>query len=95
MDKFLAIFGLDRQDVKYAVRSFLLVFLPIFATAALGWLNELTQWSPGRPFPDYQPVAAAVVSATAAGLVAVFTLIVRGIEGKAGKAILRPNPPKK
>lgn len=90
----LALFGLTPQDVKYAVRNFILVFLPLFGTAALGWLNELTKWSPGRPFPDYQVLAAAAVTATAAGLVAAFTLLWRAVEGKLGKAMLRPNPPK-
>lgn len=91
----LALFGLDAQDVRYAVRSFLLVFVPTFSFAAIGWLNDLTQWAPGQPFPDAGVLAAAAVSATASGLVAVFTLVVRGLEGKAGKGILRPDPPRR
>lgn len=91
----LAVFGLDFQDVKYAIRSFLLAFFPLFIPGAMGWLNAWTQWAPGRPYPDFAPVAAALVAGVVAGVVAAFTLIVRGIEGKFGLALLRPNPPKK
>jgi hypothetical protein len=91
----LAFFGLEPQDVKYAIRSFLLAFFPLFIPGALGWLNDWTQWAPGRPYPDFAPVAAGLVAAVVAGVVAVFTLIVRGIEGKFGLALLRPNPPQR
>jgi hypothetical protein len=94
MTKFLAIFGLTTQDLKYALRSFIFSFLGLFIPGALGWLNDWTQWAPGRPYPDFAPLAAAAVAAVAGASVATVTLIVRGIEGKTGKAALRPNPPK-
>lgn len=91
----LLFFGLTPQDLKYAVRNFVLVFLPLFGTAALGWLHEWTQWAPGKPVPDYAPLAAAAVSGTAAGITAVFTVLWRAVEGKLGKGMLRPDPPKR
>jgi len=95
LTKFLAFFGLDVQDIKHVLRVWLFSFLGLFIPGALGWLHEWTQWSPGRPYPDFAPVAAAAVAAVAGASIAVVTLIVRGIEGKTGHALLRPNPPPK
>lgn len=93
--RFLLFFGLTKQDVLMAIRNFVLVFLPLFGTAALGWLNEWTKWAPGTPVPDWKPLAAAAVAGVAAGVVSAFTLLWRGVEGKLGKGFLRPNPPKR
>ena len=90
----LAVVGLTPQDVKYALRSWVFGFLGLFIPGALGWLNELTKWAPGRPFPDYQILAAAAVAAVAGASVALLTLIWRAVEGKTQKGFLRPNPPK-
>lgn len=94
MTRALAFFGLVPQDIKMAVRSAVFTFLGLFVPGALGWLNAWTQWAPGRPYPDFAPVAAAAVAGVAAGVTAVITLIWRAIEGKSGKGFLRPNPPK-
>lgn len=92
--KVLSVFGLVPADVKYAVRSFVFAFLGLFLPILLGWLNDWTQWAPGKPVPDLHALGAAAVSAVAGACVAVVTLVVRAIEGKSGKALLRPNPPK-
>jgi hypothetical protein len=94
MKRALALFGLTPQDVKYAIRSFVFSFLGLFVPGVLGWLTTWTQWAPGQPYPDFAPVAAAAVAAVAGASVALVTLIWRGVEGKFGKAALRPNPPK-
>lgn len=92
--RFLTLFGLTGQDVKMALRSFVFTFLAVFVPGALGWLHAWTEWSPGRPYPDFSAVAAAAVAGVVAAATGVLTLIVRAIEGKTGKGFLRKNPPK-
>jgi hypothetical protein len=94
MTRALALLGLTGQDVKMAVRSFVFTFLAVFVPGALGWLHAWTEWSPGRPYPDFSAVAAAAVAGVVAAATGVLTLIVRAIEGKTGKGFLRKNPPK-
>jgi hypothetical protein len=95
--RLLAIFGLDLQDVKYVIRNFALAFAAVFVPGVLGWLNTVSQWlnDSTKPVPSWHALGALVAAATVAGFVALFTLVLRAVEGKFGKALLRPNPPKK
>lgn len=95
LQRFLAFLGLTTQDVKMAVRSFVFAFLGILVPGLLDWLNELTKWAPGRPFPEVATLGLLVIAATAAGFTAVVTLVWRAVEGKSGKGFLRPNPPRR
>lgn len=94
MKKFLAVLGLTVQDIKYAIRSALFAFLAVFIPGALGWLNTVTEWlnDTTKPIPDWHTLGALVGAAAVAGFTAVLTLVWRAVEGKTGKALLRPNP---
>lgn len=93
----LAYLGLTPQDIKYAVRNFVLAFAGVFFPGVLGWLHGVSAAlsDSTKPVPDWHVLGALAASAVVAAFISLVTLIVRALEGKLGKAFLRPNPPRR
>lgn len=81
---------------RRSVRTFLQTYLALVVPGALGWLNDLTEWSNShgqRPFPDAHSLAYLGVTAITAGVVAVVTGLWTKTEDVTGHALLRTLPP--
>jgi hypothetical protein len=83
----------DSKNVKRAARGFGFTFLGLFVPGLLGWLNQLTGWAPGAPFPDLHPLGALFVSSLLAAVVGLVNLVGNAVETATGKAVLRDVPP--
>lgn len=82
----------DNTNVKRALRGAGITFLALFLPGLLGWLNQLTGWAPGAPFPDLAPLGALFISSLLAALVGLVNLSVNALETATGVAVLRTVP---
>lgn len=82
----------DSTNVKRALRGAAAVFLTLFVPGLLGWLNQLTGWAPGLPFPDLHPLGALFVSSLLAAAVGLVNLVINALETALGKGFLRVVP---
>jgi hypothetical protein len=81
-----------RDAVRKAVRTFLIATVAIAIPGLLGWLNDLTDWAHSNgttPLPDAHGLLFLLVSAVAAGFIAVLNFVVVLVENSSGKAFLR------
>lgn len=82
----------DNTNVRRALRGAGMTFLGLFVPGLLGWLNQLTGWAPGVPFPDLHPLGALFVSSLLAAVVGLVNLVVNALETATGVAVLRTVP---
>lgn len=88
---------LQSEDVRRAVRTFLMAFLTLFIPGLLGWLYEITKWAAeegSTPFPDAKGIAYLGVAAIVAACISVVNLVWNAIESATGKGFLRSVPPR-
>lgn len=89
---------MTRDSAFRALRTFIITFLALFIPSLLGWLNDLLNWAngtgEGNPFPSYDTLEKAAISATAAGLIALVNWVWNAVEDGIGKGMLRPVPPR-
>lgn len=89
---------MTRDSAMRALRTFIISFLALFIPALLGWLNDLLNWAngtgEGQPFPSYDTLAKAAISAAAAALIALVNWLWNAVEDNLGKGMLRSVPPK-
>lgn len=81
---------------RRSVRTFLQSFLALLVPGALGWLNDLTQWSQShgqRPFPHAHSLAYLGVTAITSAVIAVVTALWTKTEDLTGHALLRQVDP--
>ena len=68
----------DRDAMRSALHAAAWVWVSLFVTAFLGWLADLSDWlTEEAPFPDWH----VLVTALAAAIVAVFTLVLSAVLG--------------
>jgi hypothetical protein len=86
---------MTRDSAMRALRTFIISFLALFIPALLGWLNDLLNWAngdEGQPFPSYDTLAKAAISAVAAALIALVNWLWNATEDNIGKGMLRQVP---
>lgn len=85
------------EAVRKAIRTFVFATLGLAIPGLLGWLNDLTKWAHDNgttPFPDAHGLLFLLVSAVAAGFIAVLNFVWIIAENASGKGFLRTPPPK-
>ena len=88
---------MTRDSATRALRTFIIAFLALFIPFLLGWLQDLLNWANGnenQPFPSYDVLTKAAISATASGLIALVNWGWNAVEDGLGKGMLRSVPPR-
>lgn len=88
---------MTRDAAMRALRTFIIAFLALFIPALLGWLQALMNWANGdgsEPFPSYDTLQKAAVSAAVAALIGLVNWVWNAVEDNLGKGMLRTPPPK-
>ncbi|HEY5419149.1 MAG TPA: hypothetical protein VIL10_00305 [Marmoricola sp.] len=82
--------------LRRAIRTFVFATLGLAIPGLLGWLNDLTRWARDNgttPFPDAHGLLFLLVSAIAAGFIALLNFVWAMVENAAPKAAFLRNPP--
>jgi hypothetical protein len=88
---------MTRDSAMRALRTFIISFLALFIPALLGWLNDLLNWANGtenQPFPSYDTVTKAAVTAAASAVIALVNWAWNAVEDGLGKGMFRQVPPR-